>query len=310
LSEDRIRGTVAKAWSDWYDVETPAGRLRCQPRGRLRLTWQARERGARLSEGERAMAGILVGDEVEVRLRPDGEGAIEAILPRRTALSRPLVANVDRVLVVSAWREPPWNGELVDRLLVLAGAHGCEGWLLLNKIDQMEDPADAEERLAVYEAAGYRVWRVSAARGDGIAELGAALTEGVSVLAGASGVGKSQLMAALVPERADTIRTGDVSRRLLRGRHTTRHAELLRLPGGGFLADTPGFSRADLTHVAKADLGAFFPEIEARAAECRFRSCLHRGEPGCAVADAVDPERLRHYRLFLSEVEAWEGKRY
>jgi ribosome biogenesis GTPase len=304
-----LQGIVAKAWSDWYDVETPAGRLRCQPRGRLRLTWQSRSR-ARPTEGERALAAILVGDLVQVRPRPGGEGAIEAVLPRRTALSRPLVANVDRVLVVAAWREPPWNGELVDRLLVLAGAHGCEGWLVLNKVDQLEPPDAAEERLAVYAAAGYRVWRVSAARGDGVGELADALGDGVAVLAGASGVGKSRLLAALVPERAASIRTGEVSPRLLRGRHTTRHAELLRLPGGGFVADTPGFSRADLAHVGKADLAALFPEIAARAAGCRFRGCLHRGEPGCAVPGAVDAERLRHYRLFLAEVEAWEAKRY
>ncbi len=302
-----LPGTVAKAWSDWYDVETPAGRLRCQPRGRLRLTWQAKERGAKLTEGERGLAGILVGDEVQVRVRPDGEGAIEAILPRRSALTRPLVANVDRVLVVAAWSEPPWNGELVDRLLVLAAAHGCEGWLILNKTDQ---PGDPEPRLRVYETAGHRVWRVSAVRGDGIAELGAALGEGVSVLAGASGVGKSRVLAALVPERAATIRTGEVSPRLLRGRHTTRHAELLRLPAGGFVADTPGFSRVDLTHLSAADLGAMFPEIAEAAPGCRFRRCLHRGEPGCAVEGAVDAERLRHYRLFLTEVEAWEAKRY
>lgn len=302
-----LPGTVAKAWSDWYDVETPAGRLRCQPRGRLRLTWQVKERGAKLTESERALAAILVGDEVQVRPRPDGEGAIEAILPRRTALSRPLVANVDRVLVVAAWSQPPWNGELVDRLLVLAGAHGCEGWLVLNKVDQ---PGDPEPRLRLYEAAGYRVWRVSAVCGDGIAELGAALGEGVSVLAGPSGVGKSRLLGALVPERAASIRTGEVSPRLLRGRHTTRHAELLRLPGGGFVADTPGFSRVDLAHISAAELGELFPEIAARAPGCRFRGCLHRGEPGCVVDGAVDAERLRHYRLFLTEVEAWEAKRY
>ncbi|HVB09319.1 MAG TPA: ribosome small subunit-dependent GTPase A [Bacillota bacterium] len=301
---------MAKAWSDWYDVETPIGRLRCQPRGRLRLTWQVKQGPrAKLTEGERALNAILVGDEVHVRLRPDGEGAIEAILPRRSALSRPLIANVDRVLVIATWTSPPWNGELVDRLLILAAAHGCEGWLVLNKVDELDDP-EADARLQVYADAGYRVWRVSAACGDGMDELGAALSEGVSVLAGASGAGKSRLLGALVPDRAASLRTGEVSPRLLRGRHTTRHVELLRVPAGGFVADTPGFSRVDLTHIEKADLGAFFPEFAALSPTCRFRGCLHRGEPGCAVAGAVDPERLRHYRLFLTEVEAWEANRY
>lgn len=308
-------GTVVKGWSDWYDVATADGRLvRCQPRGRLRLDLQRADPGGRgrRTEAERARAGIMVGDRVRVRPRPDGEGAIEAILPRRTILTRPPVANVDRVLVVSAWREPPWNGELVDRLLVLAGAACCEAWLVLNKCDQLDGEASprSEARLRMYRDAGYPVWITSAMRGDGVTELGAALAGGVAVFAGQSGVGKSRLIAALAPGYAGKVATGAVSPRLLRGRHTTRHAELLPLPGGGLLADTPGFSRVDLRHVGRGELADLFPEIAAAAPGCRFRGCRHRGEPGCAVEAAIDPERLRHYRLFLSEVEAWEAERY
>ncbi|MBX6351022.1 MAG: ribosome small subunit-dependent GTPase A [Clostridia bacterium] len=270
----------------------PHRRVPCRPRGRLRRT------------------GVKVGDRVAFRPLPRGEGAIEAVLPRRNELARPPVANVERVVVVMAWREPDFQPELLDRILVQAHAAGIRAVVVVTKLDLARDALDraaAEAARAVYEGAGYEAHLVSAMTGEGLAPLAARLREpGVQVLAGPSGSGKSFLLSRVEPGLS--LRSGEVSRRTGRGRHTTVHARLLPI-GAGWVADTPGFSRVALPAMASGELGAAFPELAVRAAGCRFRDCLHRKEPGCAVREAVargevDRGRYERYVQFLAELEA------
>lgn len=253
---------------------------------------------------------MKVGDRVRIAELPGGEGAIEEVLPRRNELARPPVANVDRVVVVMAWREPDLLPELLDRILVQAHAAGLEAVVVVNKLDLAETAGDrraAEAMRACYERAGYEAHLVSAKTGEDLEPLARRLREpGVQVLAGPSGSGKSFLLSRVEPGLA--LRSGEVSRRTGRGRHTTVHARLLPI-GEGWVADTPGFSRVALPSLGPGALAQAFPEIAERGLGCRFRDCLHRREPGCAVRRAVevgevDRGRYERYVQFLAEVEA------
>lgn len=279
-----VPGVVVKAWSNWYDCQTDAARLSCQPRGRLKRS-----------------GAVRVGDRVQVTPLSDGEGSIEAVEPRRNQLERPQVANVDHIAVVACWRTPPWNADLVDRILVHAAARGCDAMLLINKADLLgDDREEAEQAVAPYRAAGYPVLFVSAQTGLGLELLARRIDGQVVCLAGPSGAGKSRLISTLAPQHE--LRSGELSERLGHGRHTTRHAELLAV-GSGWLVDTPGFSRLDLEDIEAAGVGACFPEIAALARACRFRRCLHRSEPDCAVRGAVDAGRYARYLRLLAECE-------
>lgn len=295
------RGRVIKAYNHWFDVWVEDVRQvwPCQPRGRLRL------------EGR----GILAGDRVLVSPRADGEGWIEAVEPRRTEVSRPPVANVDRVVAVMAWRRPDFVPELLDRILVKAEHAALEILVVFNKIDLVEGPDDQARLEAVrdrYRRAGYPVFLTDALHGAGVDRLRPHLERGLTVLAGPSGAGKSKLLSAIEPGLR--LRSEAVSAKTGRGRHTTRHPELLRL-GEGWVADTPGFSRLDLAGIDSDGLASLFPEFAPFVGECRFNDCKHRSEPGCAVRAAVeegrvDEQRYARYLQFLSEIEALEEDRY
>lgn len=296
-----LDGLIVKALNIWYHVATPEGVLACRPRGRLR-------------RGGEAGQALLVGDRVRCLRLPDGSGRIEAVLPRRNRLARPPVANVDQVLLVFTLFDPPLNLELVDRILVLAAREGLSAVLALNKADLWTD-GDREEaaRLtALYGKPGYPCFHVSARSGEGIAALRAQLGGGrVTVLAGPSGAGKSSLLNAL--DAGLGLRTGALSDKAGRGRHTTRHVELLPL-GSGWVADAPGFSRVDLEGLSPRDLARAFPDLAAWEGGCRFQGCLHHREPGCAVtaavaAGAIDARRHARYVKFLEEVQAAARRR-
>ena len=336
------------AWSGWYEVATDEGHvLLCRPRGRLRSRtrgWRDRrdtdradaglwseedepDAAALLGSGTRAGAArhtqaragsegdapgpaLLAGDRVRLVELGGGEGRIDAVEPRQTVLVRPPVANVDFVLVVAAWDEPPWHPGLIDRTLVEAARCGCAVALCLNKCDRL-DASSAEAAAAAldpYRAAGYPVLLASAVRGAGIEAIRALLAGRVAALAGPSGGGKSRLLAALVPGGA-VGPSGALSPRLRRGRHTTRSVRLLPLGERGWVADTPGFSRLDLAGMDPEALSGWYPEFVAPAKRCRFRGCLHADEPDCAVqaavrAGAVDAGRYARYRELLAELRA------
>ncbi len=241
--------------------------------------------------------GLLAGDEVEI----SGEH-ITKVRPRRNELGRPPVANASLLLVVATLRDPAVQPSDVDRLLLQAAAVGLPAVLVLNK----SDLATAEqlcEFAAPYRAAGYAVVETEAICREGVAQVRGALPQGLAVLAGPSGVGKSSLLTALTDI---AVEVGAISARLRRGRHTTRSATLYELGEGRLVADTPGFSALELPLVQPWRLRDLYPEFGGR--ECRFSDCVHRAEPDCGVRDAVDrglidQGRYERYLRFLAEIE-------
>jgi len=261
--------------------------ISCRLRGRLR----------------RDALGVVAGDFV-VLTRTGADAVVEEVLPRRNLLDRPTVANVDQVLVVFSYRDPPLDLGHVGRVLVGAEKAGVDAVAVLSKADLLAG-AERREVEELFRAVPYRLVVTSSVTGEGLGELRPLLGGRVSVLAGQSGVGKSRLLNALEPGLG--LATGDISPRVRRGRHTTRLARLLDVDGG-MVADTPGFSRLDLAGVEPRQVAALFPELAALAPECRFADCYHRAEPGCAVRRAVEEGTvaLWRYRLYLellTEVE-------
>ena len=272
-----MTGTILKSLSGFYYVDIGAGEpVTCRGRGRLR----------------HQRVTPLVGDRVEITLLPDGTGAVDEILPRKNEFSRPMVANIDQLILIASGAVPVTDPFLLDRMITIAEAKGCEPIVCFNKCDL----APADELAAVYRKAGFRVFQVSAETGEGIENLGSKLTDKVSAFTGNSGVGKSSILNALAPEFA--LQVGEVSQRLGRGRHTTRHVELFRLRGG-LAADTPGFSAFDvdrMEQIPKEELASAFREFAPYMDQCRFIGCAHGKEKGCAVRAAVEAGQIARSR--------------
>jgi len=291
----KICGTVVAAQANYYRVklETPRDlshprELLCTRRSRLKKIGQQ----------------VMVGDRVLIE-EPDWtgqRGAIAEVLPRHTVLDRPPIANVDQILLVFALEEPALDPNQLSRFLVKAESTGLEVLLCFNKADlvSQEQQAQWQARLQTW---GYAPLLISLYTGQGLSELLTQLQQKVTAICGPSGVGKSSLIKALIPD--SVLRIGQVSERWGRGRHTTRHVELFELPSGGLLADSPGFNQPDLT-CSPAVLAQYFPEARQRLvqAACQFNDCLHRQEPNCAVRG--DWERYPHYLDLLSEVSLQE----
>ena len=258
---------------------------------------------------------VYCGDRVRWRPTAPGQGVIEAVEPRRNLLSRadargrlhPTAANVDRVVVVVAPRPEP-GGLTIDRYLVAAAQAGAEPLILVNKWDLVEAAGAADawtERLAPYRRAGFPVLTASAHTGGGVDALRRALAAGTAILVGQSGVGKSSLVKALLPDLS--VRIGALSQASGQGRHTTTTTTLYHLPEGGDLIDSPGVREFGLGPLEPRAVQAGFPEIRAEAAGCRFADCTHTVEPGCAVraaAEAGRVPRVRYeaYRRLLAQV--------
>ncbi|GAB4318949.1 MAG: small ribosomal subunit biogenesis GTPase RsgA [Leptolyngbyaceae cyanobacterium] len=242
---------------------------------------------------------VMVGDRVEIE-EPDWQGqrgAIAAVLPRRSELDRPPVANADQILLVFALEEPPLDPHQLSRFLVKAESTGLQVELCLSKSD-LVSAADRErwhQRLTTW---GYEPIFISVHQAIGLAALKIHLNHRITIVSGPSGVGKSSLINTLIPQA--NLRVGEVSGKLARGRHTTRHVELFELPEGGLLADTPGFNQPELDCLPE-DLAHYFPEARQRlsTANCQFSNCLHRNEPGCVVRG--DWERYDYYLDMLDE---------
>ncbi|MGI6658022.1 MAG: ribosome small subunit-dependent GTPase A [Dethiobacteraceae bacterium] len=284
---------IIRAVGGFYDVKTAVGEeYRCRARGRFK----------------KENTGIYVGDLVRFTRLTDKEGVLEEIEPRRTLLVRPPVANVDQVIIVCTPQDPPLSLQLLDRLLVLAEAQHLKSVICVNKADLMH--GDLADFYRLYsQITGYTVLFTSAKYNQGIEQLRRELIEHVSVLAGPSGVGKSSLLNCLQPDLA--LKTGAISAKSKRGRHTTRHVELLSLDNGGLIADTPGFSQLELTGLSSDNLALYFPEFIAYIAACRFSSCMHEEEPECAVREAaaagrIAQSRYENYLFFLTEIRQQE----
>lgn len=286
-------GLVIKHYSGFYYVAVGDEILECRSRGRLKKDL------------------VLSGDRVEVTLLGNGQGVVEKVLPRSSELARPTVANVDTVMVVAAQNNPPPSLWLLDRLLVLISYQRLLPIIVLNKVDLPPAP-ETVELVSIYQNSGYQVIKTSTRDGEGLDDVIKAMQGRISVLAGQSGVGKSSLLNQVCPGL--TLKTGDVSRKIGRGRHTTRHTELFPVPGGGWVADSPGFSVLDLPEgIDKSSLMACFPEIEAESEECRFKDCRHDKEPVCAVKDAMSEGRIavsryEHYLELMNELQERERR--
>jgi ribosome biogenesis GTPase len=296
-----LKGLVHRVRGGVYTVALESGEvLDASLRGRLKLE-------------KRTGDQVVIGDRVRVAGDGDGAHTIEEIFPRRTSITRTrfggrsvkvLVANADRMLVVVAAARPKTRRDLIDRLLVVGESGGVASVLVVNKMDLEGALALAEELEAVYEPIGYEVIRVSALAGEGLDRFGEQICEGIAVLAGPSGVGKSSLVNAFEPEHE--LRTGELSRKRGTGRHTTVNASLIQLGCGGLVADTPGFSDVGIWGVGRAELDGCFPEFRPLVENCRFRGCSHIHEPDCAVRSAleegtIDSGRYESYRLIFEE---------
>lgn len=249
-----------------------------------------------------------------MKITPE-EKIIEKVYPRCNRLFRPPVANVDQAVALMSVSKPSLDLVLLDRLLVTAGKAQLGITICLNKVDLLTAPeTDRVEAISrVFRDCGYRVVLTSALTGLGVSELIYSLQNKVNVFAGPSGAGKSTFINKLKPGLA--LPSGPVSPRTERGRHTTRHIELIKLDGNTFVVDTPGFQKLDLDGIAPQKLSFYFREMASLPEPCRFSSCLHRAEPGCAVKEALQRGKIaawryNHYLDFLAEIEEQEKRKY
>jgi len=294
-----IEGVLLKGYGGFYYVYAEDRVWECSLRGRFRVKVQ----------------DFLPGDRVKILPDEGDKATIEAVEPRRNALSRPTIANVDQAILVFAMTSPKPDLNLLDRLLVQVTDAEIEPIIVFTKLDKFKEAAllTSTEGHAItdgYRKIGYTVFEVSSETGQGIDEVATWLKDKISVLAGPSGAGKSSLFNALSPGKK--LKTGELSLKSKRGRHTTRHVELM-VCAGGLVADTPGFSSLFIPAMKRAELAECFPEIAQRRHQCRFSSCIHFKEPNCAIKEALESGeisslRYEHYLTFLQEVIATERK--
>ena len=290
-----MKGTLVKAISGFYYVNCNNNIYECKARGNFRN------------------AGIspVVGDCVEITELDSSHGVLESVYERKNLLNRPPVANIDKLFIVSAYSTPSPNTLMIDRLCAIACFNNIEPIIVFNKCDM----GDFSEWVQIYEKTGFKTLVVSANTGEGIEDIQKELEGCVSAFTGNSGVGKSSLLNTLMPELE--LKTGEVSDKLGRGRHTTRHVELFDLGNNCRVADTPGFSTIECDPVSKEEVAELFKEFREHLGECRFTSCSHTTEKGCAVLEAVRQGKIapsRHesyceqYRQAAS-LPSWERRK-
>jgi ribosome biogenesis GTPase len=283
-----LKGQIIKALSGFYYVASEDEIFQTRARGNFR----------------NRKITPLVGDEVIFESSNQTDGYLLEILPRKNELVRPPVANVDQGVVVTSLVEPNFSYNLLDRFLVTLEYEGIEPIIFLTKADLVKDLAAMKAIEETYQAIGYHVI-TSKAEGEDLLELQRYFPERITVFLGQSGAGKSTLLTRIVPELA--LETGVISESLGRGKHTTRHVELLPICDG-LVADTPGFSSIDFLEIEAVELPKLFPDFLAVAANCRFRECMHLNEPDCAVkqgvaANEIAETRYKNYVQFLEEIE-------
>ena len=253
-----------------------------------------------------------IGDYVEIEVIDEDKklGVIEEILDRKNEMIRPAVSNIDQAIIVFSIVRPDINTMLLDRFTVLAESKDLEIVICINKADLIDNDTSIEEIKKIYSNTGYKIITTSTKVESELEDILKLLDNKTSVFAGPSGVGKSSILKILTNRE---LETGDISRKTGRGKHTTRHAELIRINDEGWVVDTPGFSNLDLNEIDEKELSEFFPEFNEYAEDCRFISCIHVNEPDCAVKDAIEKgkisiSRYENYKLFLKEIK--ESRRY
>ncbi|MFG6115177.1 ribosome small subunit-dependent GTPase A [Halobacillus sp. MO56] len=282
-------GKITKALSGFYYVYSEGKVYQCKGRGVFR----------------KQKITPLVGDEVTFEAENQKEGYVLSIEKRKNELVRPPVANVDQALIMTSAKDPAFNPLLLDRFLVLVEAIRIEPLIVISKVDGAKEEADIRAYQELYQQAGYTVILTSKEKDIALEEIQSHFTGKITVVAGQSGVGKSTLLNHLDPEL--DIETNEISESLGRGKHTTRHVELFEI-NGGLVADTPGFSSLEFQELEEDQLPECFPEFREVQHLCKFRGCLHKKEPKCAVKAAVDngeiaSKRYEHYLQFLEEIQ-------
>lgn len=298
-------GVVIRSTGSWYDVMVGDDLIPSKIRGRFRL-----------SEDD-VTNPVSVGDRVRVLLNPDETGMITEIYERKNKLSRRaagrrvgrehiIVTNIDRVWTIQSVRLPNPNPGFIDRVLAVTEAHEIDAGIVLNKIDllEREDIEEIEELRNLYAGLGYPVLMTSAETGEGLDDLGSALTGRTSVLTGPSGVGKSSILNAIEPDLA--LRTAEVSSKTRKGRHTTTSVSLFPLSTGGYIVDTPGIREFGLLDIEPWELSHFFVEFGPFIERCRFPTCTHDHEPDCGVKQALEDGEIseQRYRSYLNILDS------
>ncbi|NLJ41419.1 MAG: ribosome small subunit-dependent GTPase A [Clostridiales bacterium] len=279
------QGIIIKGVGGFYDVLTDNGIFRCKARGIFRKK------------------GIspMVGDEVEISV---SDGAIVTILPRKNQLIRPVAANIDILGIVVAAIKPEPDYYLADKLMIMAESMNIRVLLIINKID-LVDEEYVKEIAGIYQPAKYPIVPLSCKERIGFEALKEQIGDNIVILAGQSGVGKSSIINELNPEKL--LDTGGLSAGIDRGRHTTRHTQLLVLPAGGMMVDTPGFSNMNIEELEPEELSCLYPDFMDYMHNCRFNRCMHDQEPGCGIKHAVaegliSKERYERYIRLLGEL--------
>lgn len=284
----QYEGLIIKGIGGFYYVEAAAQIFECKAKGIFR----------------KEKITPVAGDRVVITVRDNGQNTIEEIKERKNLLSRPPVANIDKLFIVSSTCEPNPNTLIIDRLTVIAEKNNIEPVVVFTKND-LKESAELEE---IYRLAGIKCYSVSCVTGEGVDRVKAEIADGISAFAGNTGVGKSSLLNAIDP--APVRSTGEISMKLGRGKHTTRQVELYKI-GDAYVADTPGFSSLDFESgevILKDDIQYYFREFNDYIGTCRFTSCAHIADKGCSIVDAVEKgeiSRSRHdsYKMLYDEVK-------
>ncbi|HEX8021342.1 ribosome small subunit-dependent GTPase A [Mucilaginibacter sp.] len=297
-----MHGLITKSTGSWYQVQTPDGqKIDCRIKGKFRI------------KGITTTNPIAVGDIVDFEMEPDREdGVITNLRQRKNYIIRKAInlskqaqiiaANLDQAILVVTLASPRTSLGFIDRFLVTAEAYDIPARLVFNKLDLFSDEGleVLADYKAIYEDIGYPCFEVSAIEGTNISQVQDLLKDKVTLFSGHSGVGKSSLINALLPELE--LRTNMVSDWSDKGMHTTTFAEMFELPQGGFIIDTPGIRELGVIDIEKQELSHFFPEMRERMNQCRFNNCRHINEPGCAVLEALEEGEitLSRYESYLS----------